>query len=164
MHISFPIFQSYGFAGIESSKFLRGQYLTGESLKRALIRKLKSLGLKGDLCRKFINKCSSREISSLLRRISPEISKISPAGIKVPKRSKFCLESGTFQTPVKDKKSAEKIVEVYRISKEKKDQKMRNCQQLSSFIVSSSKSTILFHLHALQNTLDPMKFQVSMVI
>lgn len=122
--------------------------------------KLTTLGLKKSLGRKFINQCSSREISSLLRKISPEISKISPAGIKIPKRFKFCLEKGSFQ-PVEKSKKINKIVEIYRISKEKKDQKMRNCQQLSSFIVSSSKSVILFHIHALQNALDPMKFQVS---
>lgn len=127
-------------------------------MRSSLRKKLISNGLNSELCTTFLSLCSSKEIASLLKKLSSQISTISSAAVKFAQNSNFCIKNGHF---LNDKGDINRNKEIFRISMERKDIPIFNMIQLSTQIVSSSKSIIFFQIWCFLTFFDPKKFQVN---
>lgn len=153
---------SYGYSALQGSAWPKTKYVTSKSIKKLLRKKLQNFGLETSLTTKFLNHCTTLQLSKLLKKLSPEISTIALAGVKFPNTFEFDANSGEF---VSEKLGRKKkgVLKLYRLTFETKDTRIRNVQQLSSHITSSSKAIILFHIHVFENCMDGklMEFQYS---
>lgn len=122
-------------------------------MTKKLKDRLARLGLERKKAAGFVTQCTTEEVMSLLKKFHPEISKISAGGIKIPRGIKFNLQKGAFET---DKGG---IKELFKMTYEKKDERLRNGVHIACHITQGAKMVILAQLHLLLSFLDPLKVE-----